>query len=428
VSKAGFLGAGPYKVPNVRIRSRGIFSHTPPTTAFRGFGSTHFCWAIESQVDEAARRLFMDPVKIRLQNLPKKGEILVPGDNPVDGDWAEALVKAAEAVDWDSPAGPERGRGVAIGIKSSVPATVAKARASVHSDGSVTVCVGSTEMGQGLRNTMAKIVSDQLGIPLDRIHVVSGDTGFVPLDTITASSRSTVMMGNALVAACNQIKEQLREIAGAFLEVNPQSIALSEGEATAGGARLSYEHLMEKRFGRYLGELTGEGLYEGDRDPSHPLGGPSAFWEVIFSTTELEVDRETGQVTIQKLVNISDVGKVINRIRAVGMDEGCSLMGMGAARLEEVLFDETGRMLNANSLDYRVPTAADIPRHLESLFQEKADGPGPYGSKGIGESGILAVAPALCNAIRDCTGIRFYTLPLTSERIWRALRTSNDTS
>jgi len=423
VQKAGFLGAGPYRVHHVNVISRGVFSNTAPTTAFRGFGATHLSFAIESQLNEAAARLKIDPVEIRLRNLPEKGETLIPGDNPVDGDWKSVLLKAAEAIEWHTPKEKNCGKGIAIGIKSSVPATFSSAEVRLQFDGSATVYVGTTEMGQGSQTVMAKMVSKGLHVPFDQVRVVAGDTGQVPFDTITASSRSTVMMGQAILSACKDIQSKLSELAAELFNVDSESIHVADGSVRVGHDNFTFPQIIQNYFGPGLGEIVGYGTYKGEKNKHHPLGGPAAFWEFIVTAIQVSIDLEIGNVRLCKLVNVSDVGKVINPLRAIGQDEGGAVMAIGAALMEKIVIDSPGTILNAGSLNYKVPTVADIPEEMKTIFQENEDGPGPCGSKGIGESGILATLPAICAAIYDATGLRFREIPITPEKLWQTLKT-----
>ena len=426
VQKAGFLGAGPYRIPHVKIISRGIFSNTAPTTAFRGFGATHLCFAIESQLNEAAGRLNLDPVDIRLRNLPLKGDVLIPGDNPVDGDWKSALVRAAEAVEWSAPPRECYGRGIAIGIKSSVPATFSSAEVRLQYDGSAAVYVGTTEMGQGSKTVMADLVSRSLGLPYDHIQVVSGDTGQVPYDAITASSRSTVMMGQAVTSACRDVKRKLGQIAAELFKLPAEEIRITDGSIRIGRDHYTYSQIIQRYYGLGMGEIIGSGQYKGDKDAHHPLGGPAAFWELIVTAVSVCVDSETGEIRLEKMVNVSDVGKVINPLRAVGQDEGGAVMAIGAALMEKIVVDSSGAILNAGPLDYKVPTLKDIPDEMVTVFQQNEDGPGPFGAKGIGESGILAALPAISGAIYDCTGLMIREIPITPEKIWQMMKKTGD--
>jgi len=422
VAKSASVGTAPYKVPNARICARGLFSHTPPTTAFRGFGATHFCWAVESQMNSAARVLGIDPVEIRVRNLPRKNEIFIPGDSPADGDWVSALHTAAQKMGWNSPVCQGRGRGIAIGIKSSIGATVSNARVTLHADGSATVHVGTTEMGQGSSIVMAELVHRSLGVSRADVSVVAGDTGRVPYDTITASSRSTAIMGRAVLDACEQVKKQLAETIAGLGQPAPESVDLVDGYVVTGEGRHPLKQAMLDHFGWSLGEIVGEGSYKGLKDARHPLGGPSPFWELIVTGVEVSVDETTGVITIHKLVNVSDAGKIINPSRAIGQDEGGIVMGLGAALMEQVIIDRNGRLMNADGLDYKIPTFADLPEEMVTIFQENGDGPGPEGAKGIGESGILAAVPAICEAMTVATGQFFDRLPLSPENVWRACR------
>ena len=422
IAKSCLHATGPYRAPNARIRARGFFTTTPPTTAFRGFGNTHTGMALEIQMIDAAHRLRIEPLELRLRNMRLRGEPIVERELPVDGDWAGVLRMAADAVGWNTPKREGHGRGIAFGMKSSIPASSSCARVSLFADGSATVYVGTTEMGQGTRTAMSSIVSRALGVPLERITIRIGDTGVVPFDTITASSRSVVATGRALEEACASIQRQLREMAARLFDAQERHVRCTGCRVSVRGQEIALGELMDRAVGPYRTEIVGEGSFQGQVDPSHPLGGPTPFFEAVATAVELHVDAETGQIFLDRLVHATDVGKVINPIRAQGVDEGGNIMGVGLALSEQLLFDRSGGMMNASSLDYRIPTACDVPLQMVSLFQENRDGPGPQGAKGLGEGGILAVAPAICGALFDCTGVLLTEIPFTPERVWRALR------
>lgn len=423
VAKGAYLGGcGPYKVPNVRIKANAIYSNTVPATAARGFGMPQMVWAIESQMNEACRRVGIDALEIRLRNLPDKGEVFVPGDTPADGDWKQGLKKAAEMIGWDSAKEKNIGRGISIGIKNPIPAAVSNAIVKLHADDSVTVAVGTTEMGQGARTVFTQIAAEAFLLPVDRITVIMGDTAAVPFDLCTAGSRSTVSMGNAVQEACKDVLRQLREMAQELkLIKTDEEVKISGGLVTGCGGVISYPELLQKYLGFNQGEVVGKGIFKGAKDVSHVLGGLTDFWEVIFTAAEVKVEPETGKVVVSKLVNVSDLGKAINPIQAKSQEEGGSIMAMGHALMEQLIYDEQGLLKNGGSLDYRIPTAMDIPRSMQSAFIENQDGPGPYGAKGLGESGAISPAPAIADAVRDAVGIWIKDLPLTPEKIWRAL-------
>jgi CO/xanthine dehydrogenase Mo-binding subunit len=180
VSKASYAACGPYRTPNARVIARALLSHTTPTTAFRGFGTPQASWAVESQLTEAARKLGIDPIEIRLRNVPAKGEAFIPNDTPADGDWASALEKASATIGWNRPLGKNRGRGVSLGLKSSSTASASIAIVRLHYDGSASVLSGTSDMGQGARTVFAQIAAQELGIDLESVAVVMGDTAICP--------------------------------------------------------------------------------------------------------------------------------------------------------------------------------------------------------------------------------------------------------
>ena len=407
VSKASYTATGPYSTPNVRIVARSVLSHTLPSTAFRGFGVPQLAWALESQLDEAARRLEIDPFDLRMRNLAQYGSQFIPDDTPADGRWAEALQRAADAIGWKEPRPAGRGRGLAMGLKSSATVSVSNAIVRLHFDGTATVLVGTTDMGQGARTVLSQIAAHELGVPVESVKVVMGDTAVVPFDTSTSASRSTVFSGTAIQRACDNLKEQLREIAAEL------------GEADAD---LDFRRILPEYFGPSRGELIGIGQCRGRYRRDHPLGGAPSFWEVVAVACEVEVDEGTGEILVHRLVTVSDVGKAINPQHVEMQDEGAAVMGLGHTLMEHLIVDDRGVIRNLGALDYRVPTSKDVPLELESFTIENGDGPGPYGAKGAGESGILAVSPAVAAAVREAVGIRITELPLTPERVWAALQ------
>lgn len=426
VRKASYVAAGPYRVPNVRIVARAVFSHTTPSTAFRGFGTPQENWAVESQFDAVAKKLGLDRVAIRMNNLPRRGEVFMPDDPPADGDWAETLQAAADAVGWGKPLPADRGRGIAMGMKMGPTTAASYSIVRLHLDGSVTVYSGTSDMGQGARTVFSQIVSEELGVPVERIVVTMGDTSAVPFELQTSASRSTVFMGNAIVNACQEVKRQLGDLAAECYGVPADLIRVSPGIVHLPEGNRSFLEVLQDRFGRVKGEVIGVGSARSEYVKGHPLGGHPAFYEVVAIAAEVEVDRETGEMEIHKLIVVGDVGKAINPQHVEMQDEGAAIMGLGHSVMEHYILDESGRVKNLGALDYRIPTIKDIPRELKSIHIENGDGPGPYGAKGCAEGGILATAPAVGGAVEEATGVRIRELPLTPERIWTALNSSEE--
>jgi CO/xanthine dehydrogenase Mo-binding subunit len=422
VAKGSYTANGPYRVPNVRIVARSVLSHTVPSTAFRGFGNPQQIWAVESNMDEAARVLEIDPLELRLRSLARPGEAFIPDDTPADGDWAQAVERAAELIDWRGPTPPGRGRGLAVGLKSGPTTGLSYSTVRLLADGSAIVYAGTSDMGQGARTIFAQICADELGVPLDWVTVVMGDTAVVPYDQQTSASRSSVLMGNAVLAACRDIQSKVRSMAARLESVAGEEVTVDRGEVRIGEQVAPVREVLARGLGRLGGEVIGVGEARKEAAPDHPLGGTSAFYEFNATAVEVEVDRETGDVTVTRHVTVSDVGKALNPMQVRGQDEGAAVMGLGHTLMEHYIFDESGRIRNLGAIDYRIPTSMDLPLEMVSDAIENADGPGPYGAKGMSEGALLPVAPAVAAAVRDATGVSIRDLPLSPERVWRALR------
>ena len=413
---------GPYVCPAARIVARSVLSHTVPSTAFRGFGNPQQIWAVESNMNEAASALGIDPLELRLKNLAKPGDAFIPGDTPADGDWAVAVRRAAEMIDWASPTPPGRGRGIAVGLKSGPTTGLSYSTVRLLVDGSVVVYAGTSDMGQGARTIFAQIAADELGAPLEWVTVVSGDTAVVPYDQQTSASRSSVFMGTAVLRACRDIQAKVRAMAADLEGIGGDAITVERGQVRIGDRSLPIGDVVRRGLGRLGGEIIGIGEMRKDAEPDHPLGGTAAFYEFNCTAVEVEVDRETGDISIPKYVTVSDVGKALNPNQVRGQDEGAAIMGLGHTLMEHYIWDDAGRIRNLGAIDYRIPTSMDLPADMDSDIVENEDGPGPYGSKGMSEGALLPVSPAVAAAVTDATGAVIRDLPMSPERVWRALQ------
>jgi len=421
-AKASFLSAGPYRTPAVRIVSQAILSHTTPTHPYRGFGIPQVTWARESCLDEAAIALGIDRLEIRLHNLVRHGEEHVPGDTPADGDWAQTVRKAAEEIHWGTPLPPGQGRGIAIGVKSGPTTGLSYATVRFLADASVMVFSGTSDMGQGARTIFAQIAAEELGVSLDRVAVVMGDTAVVPYDQQTSASRSSVLMGNAVLDACRDIQRKIRAMAARLHDVEEAEITVDRGVVHLPDAELPIVDVLKAGLGRMGGEVVGNGEARKEAFPDHPLGGTALFFEFNCTACDVAVDPETGEVTILRHVTVGDVGLALNPVQVTGQDEGAAIMGIGHALMEHLILDDKGRTRNLGAIDYRIPTSLDLPGELHSFSIENADGPGPYGIKGISEGSLLCTAPAVAGAVRDATGAVVRRLPLSPENVWRAMK------
>jgi CO/xanthine dehydrogenase Mo-binding subunit len=210
--------------------------------------------------------------------------------------------------------------------------------------------------------------------------------------------------------------------------VDESEVIVERGEVRIGRERvLPIRDVLTRGLGRLGGEIIGVGEMRKEAEPEHPLGGTAAFYEFNCTAVEVSVDEETGDVTVERHVTVSDVGLAMNPKQVRGQDEGAAVMGLGHTLMEHYIFDAEGRIRNLGAIDYRIPTSMDLPKRMESAIVENGDGPGPYGAKGMSEGALLCVAPAVAAAVRDATGVVIRDLPLTPERVWRALRERDDT-
>jgi len=422
--KAGYRCFGPYRIPHVKTDAYTVYTNTVPAGAYRGFGTLQVTWAYESQMDIIAEKLAMDPLEFRLKNLLKKGELYTPGDTPVDCDLKEGLLRAAKEIGWNKKDNkPNRGKGLACCMKDGGGTyKVASAAVKMNSDGSIILLTGTVEIGQGARTALSQIVAEELAVPLNRITVAELDTDVTPYDVNTNASSSTVVMGLSVQRAAQDLKRQLLRHGARVLKAIPDRLRLKHGRIEGNkGQGISFESLMHKIFSSKAGEIVGRGAYQDVKSKKAALGSPTTFWEISWGGAEVEVDRDTGEITLIKYVSLADVGQAIHPVLCEGQDEGGVMNALGHSLLEEMVYRD-GQLLNPNLVDYRVPTFSDLPMGFETILVENHNGPGPFGAKGTGEGGLLPVAPAIGNALYKATGVRLYQLPLTPERVWQALQ------
>src|SRR5215472_6296646 len=415
---------GPYRWQAVRDRLGDLLRHLVPVPEQRPLGATHLQWIGESQVDDVARRLSLDRLDIRRLNLLRSGEEVRRGGKPLDADLVGDVEKAAAAIGWHQPRAEGQGRGVSVGLLAAGAHPVSTATVRMGSDGGVTVLVGTTEVGQGARTVMAQIAAEVLRAPVDRVLVPGTDTRYTPYDRSTGASRSTTIAGTAVQRAAQSVLDALMETASIVLEAPPGLLQLEEGAIRSGSRSVTHQELVRARFGFDGGELLGHGRVQPEGGSGSYAEGP-VFWEVCIAGAEVEVDPDTGVVTVLRTSTVADVGKAINPQLVERQDEGATLQGIGNALFEEMRFDE-GQVVNDSLLEYRIPRIADLPRRMTSIIVENEDGPGPYGAKGCGEGAFAAVPAAIVCALADA-GVPMNELPLTPERVWRRIQELNST-
>lgn len=415
---------GPYKLDHCKVDVLAFYTNTVPAGSMRSIAGPQTIWALECHMDTIAARLNLDPLEFRMRSLLRRGEVLKPGATPVDADLCQGTKAAVSPLEWTvSKERKGKGAGVAVGVSDSEAMPVSVALVRLLADGSVILSAGTTEVGQGARTILSQIVAQELSVPIERVTMRGTDTRVTPFDRSTGASRSTTVMGSAVKAAAEDLRKQLIDAAAEVFHTTTNTITLDKGEICVGEKRLTYSKLVAAHFGMPGGELIGRGYIR----PGAGLGSTfPLFWETGMGGAEISVDFETGEITLEKYVTVADVGTAINPQQAEGQDGGAAIQGLGHTLFESLAYDH-GQPLNANLVDYRVPRFTDLPRHFEAALIENHDGPGPYGAKGMGESGIVSVAPAVGNALYRATGVRIRELPLTPERVWRALKDSKRT-
>ena len=410
---------GPYKLDHCKVEVLAFYTNTVPAGSMRSIGGPQTIWALESHMDTIALRLDLDPLEFRMRSLLRRGEVLKPGATPVDADLCQGTKAAVSPLQWTAAGNSQgKGAGVAVGVSDSEAMPVSVALVRLLADGSVILSAGTTEVGQGARTVLSQIVAQELSIPIERVTMRGTDTAVTPFDRSTGASRSTTVMGSAVKAAAEDLRRQLIDAAAEILNTTTNTITLKDGEAYSSGTRLDYSKIVSAYFGMPGGELIGRGYMR----PGAGLGSTfPLFWETGMGGAEIKIDFDTGEIQLEKYVTVADVGTAINPRQAEGQDEGAAIQGLGHTLFESLVYDQ-GQPLNANLVDYRVPRFTDLPRYFTSALIENRDGPGPYGAKGMGESGIVSIAPAVGNALYRASGTRIRELPLTPERVWRALQ------
>ena len=412
--KSGFTAAGPYFIDHVSIDSYAMYTHLPPAGAMRGFGVPQLVWAYESHMDMIARALQIDPLALRERNILREGMEHATGTVMRDTAIDQVLTELRKRMDWDQPlqrgqAVVRRGRGLAIGVKASISPTTSVAMINVSADGSATLYCNTVDMGQGSNTALSQVAAQVLGIPIDKLRIVSPDTAVTPFDMGTLGSRSTFHMGHAVRLAAEHARQQLSALA--------QELGLPTDTALP--------DLFRRKYGMSAGNVVGTGTYTSPYAPVDPSDGTSKNitpnWMIGGTGVEVEVDTETGQFVVTRLVSVADAGQVINPGIVATQLSGAAIMALGGTLTEEMIYSD-GQLRNGSLAFYKIPGTHDIPAVMENAAVESAQTNGPFGAKGVGESASFAVAPAIANAIEDAVGVRLTELPLTAEAVLRALR------
>jgi len=416
--KAGGTALGPYWVPHLAIESAAVYTNKVSAGAYRGYGVAQTAWAVEQQLDALAEQLGLDPVALRLCNLPDGARSHYTDGAGVGESARRCLLRVQELLQGDIS--PARGRGVALALKATVTPSRSEAALRLDPQG-LTIHTGTIEKGQGAYTVLCQMVAEAMGVPVARVRVAPFDSDVTPYDQMTGSSRSTFSMGLALLQATADLQDKMRALAGDVLAIPPDRVRL-DGEEVADGAdpgrRLSLAEAL-RRAG--VDALWGHGTADTSRlEPGTPDRIASAFWAVAAGGAEVEVDAETGTVRLLRYITVADAGRAINPAACEAQLEGSAVMGLGPTLFEELVW-EHGTLLTDGLLTYTLPGIAHLP-DLAVGVEEVPDPRGPFGAKGIGEVAVIPVAPAVANAVARCTGRRPHRLPLAPERVWRMLQ------
>lgn len=409
-----------YRCPNKKVDGYAVYTNTVPAGAFRGYGLGQVSFAVESALDELARRLDIDPVSFRARNVVRPGEALVapagPDEDLTIGSYGldqclDVVAAAQEEPGPPVPPGWLAGHGMAMSMIATAPpgGHHADARATLLPDGRYEVAVGLAEFGNGSTTVHQQLAAETLGTTPGRVSISQSDTDLVGHDTGAFASTGTIVAGTAVLRACRALRERLCTLASAHSGVPVARCRLGPDAVDCAGVRLPLRELWE------LARSAGRPLAADGQCAGTPRS-------VAFNTHwfRVAVDPETGEVRILRSVHAADAGTVVNPMQCRGQVEGGVAQAIGATLHEEVRVDDGGVVTTAAFRQYHLPTFADIPR-TEIHFARTSDAVGPLGAKSMSESPFNPVAPALANALRDATGIRFTELPLTADRVWLAL-------
>ncbi len=455
-----------YRYPNVKVESYLVYTNKIPTGAFRGFGNPSAEWAVEQAWDMAADQLGIDPLDLAMMNAAEPGYVSPHGNRVISCELKQCLEHAANLIEWrakrsarfagvggwglgvsqTTPAPPTTNpqpptpeprplRGLGLGTTVHVSGKRhfgdydgGSAAIKVSEDGKAFIWCGEGEIGQGAATVLCQIAAEELGIPFADVAISQADTDFTTYCHGAYASRLTYVAGNAVKDAAANVKAELLAAAAELLEVAPADLEIRAGRVSIKGVptgkSLTVAEVARARLFRQGGKPI---IATGSFDPDSVLqdetryGNESGAYNFGAQMAEVEVDPETGQVTILNYVSVADCGTVVNPIAAQGQQQGAIAQGIGYALTERML-TEDGRPLNPNFVDYRLPCTMDMPP-LQVAFAESYEPTGPFGAKGLGELGLDPTAAVIANAIHDACGVRITTLPITAEKIREALVT-----
>ena len=422
---------GCYRIPNLRIKGRCVYTNKVPAGHTRATGKVQTTWGIECMMDGVARQLGMDPYEFRKKNALMRGDFVCKGTPRMDTDYLDLMAEAIAGIGWDGKSNltPSmdstngsrwaRGRGMALSLRhGSQGGGRAYAMVTMDARGVVTIQHNAPEIGQGTHNLFSVIAAQTLSLPQEQVRVRTPDTAVsLPFAGVSAQ-RTTMQMGNAVHNACNDLKRDLLGIAAQAKGGKAEEWQLIQGRLCWGETSFAIADIIRLIGGGVVLKAVGYHSVP-------PMVKDSAFagmdhWAPSGAAVDLEVNRDTGELRILGYAVIADAGKAIHYPSAKSQVDGGAVMGFGHALFEETIYQE-GQFQNGDPFQYRLPVMEDIPQNFYSSMLEKGDGPGPFGSKGMAQTSIVTVGPAIGNAIYDALGVRIRSLPITPEKILRAM-------
>ncbi|MSO70310.1 MAG: xanthine dehydrogenase family protein molybdopterin-binding subunit [Alphaproteobacteria bacterium] len=429
---------GPYEIPNVHCEGYAVYTNRMRAGAFRGFGNPQMTFATESQMDALAAKLRLDPIELRIKNALPNGARWFGGQAVTESTLVEALETARTRAGWDkpmppAPPGKRRGRGVAAMAHSSAFLSTG-AIVRLQNDGTIAVQVGAVDIGQGSDTALSQMAASAFQLPVEQINLATPDTDSAPYNSGTNASRVTFMVGKAVGEAAFKARDQIIEHAAAMLGVKRDEVSLAPGGrvVVTGGSRhnaeVSFADVAARSIWAVGGPVIGSSAVMASHamDQGHTkMSGWLSFEAVGIYTfgaqiVEVEIDEVTGAVEVTRAVCVHDVGRAINPCATVGQIEGGFAQGMGYGLCEEMVFED-GRLANPSFMDYKIPSALEVPKTIECVLIEKPEASHPFGARGIGEPPLVGAAAAIANAVADAIGKPLTRLPLTPERVLRAL-------
>ena len=423
---------GCYRIPHLRIKGRCVYTNKVPAGHTRATGKIQTTWGIECTMDSVARQMGIDPYEFRKKNVLLRGDFVAKGTPSMDTDYLDLMQQAIAGISWDgksnlAPSSKSatvgsrwvRGRGMALSLRhGSQGGGRAYAMATMDARGAVTIQHNAPEIGQGTHNLFSIVAARTLGIPQKQIRVRPPDTAVhLPFAGVSAQ-RTTMQMGNAVQDACEKLKQELFSLAAQVKGGKPEEWRLIQGRLCWAETSFSIGEIIRVLGGSGVLKCVG---YHSVR----PMEKESAFagmdhWAPSAAAIDLEVNAETGELRILRYSVIADAGKALHYPSAKAQVDGGAVMGFGHALFEETIYQE-GQLQNGDAFQYRLPVMKDIPEVFYSSMLEKEDGPGPFGSKGMSQTSIVTVAPAIGNAVYDALGVRVRSLPISPEKILRAM-------